>query len=259
MTPSRVRIARDYNRSLPGPVRWAHMAAAVLATAFGPAVAWLRAPARRDWAWPLALGVVGVLIFLPLDGPITKFFNTIRLGGDVRREAEWLQQYGQLSSIVITIILILLLDTDRARVRRILDWIAAAVAALVVVNLVKMTVGRPRPKFDDPWGFIGPLGVYPIPNVGLRHAWEFWRGISSDLWSMPSSHTAYAVVMSVALAALYPRLRIFAIVMAVLVGLCRVLVHAHYPSDVIAGAALGSMMAMPAMRQGWGRRILTRN
>ncbi|MCC6678282.1 MAG: phosphatase PAP2 family protein [Phycisphaerales bacterium] len=270
MSPSRFRIARDYNQGLPLPVRVPHLALAALRDLLSPITTPLSTPARRAWAWPLALGVVGIALFLPLDGPINRLVNPahyvapatapIRLGGDFRREAEFIQQYGQFTCTAIAIILILLLDRDRARLRRIADWLAGAIVALIAVNFLKMTIGRPRPKFDDPWGFLGPAGTYAVrpedPAVGLRHAWEFWGGISSDLWSMPSSHTAYAVVMSFALAALYPRLRGFAIVMAVLVGVCRVLLNSHYPSDVIAGATLGYLAASAAFRHRWGQRFL---
>lgn len=269
MSPSRIRIARDYNRGLPLPARWVHLGVAAIQDAVEPVARPVNHPARRAWARPLALGLLGLVCFLPLDGPINRLFNPahyappetapIRLGGDIRREAEFIQQYGQFTATAIAMVLILLLDRDRARRRAIGNWLAGAAATLLLVNIVKMTVGRPRPKFDDPWGFIGPLGRYPVraddPAFGLRYPWEFWRGISSDLWSMPSSHTAYAVVMSVSLAVMYPRLRVFALVMAVLVGVCRVVLNSHYPSDVVVGATLGYLMATAAHRGRWGERM----
>lgn len=232
------------------------MAAAAVMTPLGPVVAWLRAPARKDWAWPLALALVGALVFLPLDGPINRLVKGVKLGGDIKREAEFIQQYGQFTCIVITLIIIGLVDTNRERARRVLDWLAAMAVSLVAVNILKIFFGRPRPKFDDPWGFIGLFDKYAIPGVGLRHSWEIGRGISSSLWSMPSSHTVYAVVMSVVLAKMYPRLRVFAIAMAIIVGLCRVLLGAHYMSDVIVGAALGWIIATAAMDHRWGQRVL---
>lgn len=270
MMPSRLRIARDYNRGLPMPARAGHLAVAAAAEALSPVTRWLRAPSRRHWAWPLALGIAAVIVLLPLDGPVNRLVNPahyveparppVRLGGDIRREAEFIQQYGQFTCTVIVVVLILLLDDNRARRRKLADWVAGALVTLAVVNVLKLGIGRPRPKFDDPWEFLGPLGKYATrpgdPEIGLRHAWEFWSGISSDLWSMPSSHTAYAVVMSVALAAMYPRLRVFAVVMAVLVGVCRVLLNSHYPSDVAAGATIGYLGGMAAFRAGWGERVL---
>ncbi len=75
---------------------------------------------------------------------------------------------------------------------------------------------------------------------------------------MPSSHTAYAVVMTVFLSSLYPRLRPLTISLAALVGVCRVVLGAHYPSDVVAGAVLGYVVARRAFTGGWGERLLQR-
>jgi undecaprenyl-diphosphatase len=73
---------------------------------------------------------------------------------------------------------------------------------------------------------------------------------------MPSSHTAFAVVMSVFLAALYPRLKWFAAAMALLVGLLRVHFGGHWPSDVVVGAAIGYAIARACVRGMWGVRLL---
>ncbi len=130
--------------------------------------------------------------------------------------------------------------------------------ALAVLPM-KLLVGRPRPKFGFPEYIPGPFGLTPIEIGGepqLRHAWEVGSGISSDLWSMPSSHTAYAVVLAVFLAALYPRLRPIVIGLALLVGICRVLFGAHYPSDVLVGAGLALLIAPPIVRSSRGVRLL---
>ena len=55
---------------------------------------------------------------------------------------------------------------------------------------------------------------------------------------MPSSHTAHAVVLGVFLARLYPPLKPMAVTLVVLVGVSRVLLGAHYPSDVVVGGAV---------------------
>jgi membrane-associated phospholipid phosphatase len=195
-------------------------------------------------------------VLIPFDGALSEAAGAFRqevLGGDLRRELEALQQYGQGAITLLVAWAIWLLD--RARRRRLLDWAAGALLAAAVAYPAKMLVGRPRPKFGDPGVFLGPFGAYPIDaEVGVRHAWEVWAGISSDLWSMPSTHTVFAVVMSVALASLYPALRPLAVVMAALVGVSRVIFGAHYPSDVLIGAAIGLGAAAPAMALRWGSR-----
>jgi membrane-associated phospholipid phosphatase len=81
-------------------------------------------------------------------------------------------------------------------------------------------------------------GVMTRETDPARHAWEFWARDVSELWSMPSSHTALAVVAAVCLWKLYPRLWPVVFGLAGLVGLCRVLFRAHYPSDVLIGAGI---------------------
>jgi membrane-associated phospholipid phosphatase len=73
---------------------------------------------------------------------------------------------------------------------------------------------------------------------------------------MPSSHTALAVVMSVFLITLYPRLRPFGVAMVVVVGGCRVLFRDHYPTDVLIGALVGYLLAHLVIVRSWGQQIV---
>ncbi len=70
--------------------------------------------------------------------------------------------------------------------------------------------------------------------------------VPSDAWSFPSGHTASAFLMatliSLEIAALAP---VF-LGWAAMVGLGRVVLGVHYPTDVAAGAALGSGLALLA-------------
>jgi membrane-associated phospholipid phosphatase len=257
MDTSGLRDARDYNRGLSAPIRWAHVAAAVTAPILRPLRDWAGAPARRAWAPRLLMGAILFVILLPLDGPIARWLGAHQLGGDLRRELEALQQYGQaFSSLLIAAVIWI---QDPVRRRRLADWAAAFILTWLAVFGTKTLIGRPRPKFDDPWRFLGPFGQYPVsPTAGVRHAWELWGGISSDLWSIPSAHTAYACVMAVFLSALYPRLRWIVWSLAALVGAARILTRAHYPSDVVAGWLIGTTVATLAVSRSWGVAFLDR-
>lgn len=68
-------------------------------------------------------------------------------------------------------------------------------------------------------------------------------GIPLDKFSFPSGHTLHAVVFSVVALGYYPQLAIIVIPFTVLVGLSRVVLGLHYPSDVFAGAGIGALIA----------------
>ncbi len=259
-----VQTARDYNRGLPAPIRWVHIGWALALAISRPLRTWATVPSRRPWAVPILWFVPLAFLVMGLDGAISMYFRTHRLGGDIRREIGAAQQYGQMvSSLLIALVIYL---QDPARRRRLLDWAAAFIVAGIVCNAMKMGIGRPRPMFSDPMIFLGPLGEYPInisvkgeTQVVLRHGWEFWGKNSADLWSMPSSHTVYACIMAAAIGSLYPRLRYLAGGLAVLVGFARVAVGAHYPSDVLIGAAIGLAIGRTAMARRWGEKLVPRS
>jgi len=69
----------------------------------------------------------------------------------------------------------------------------------------------------------------------------------ADRFSFPSGHTAAAFVMASLLCVFYPPVMLLALGLAVMVGLSRVLLGVHYPSDILAGATLGVSCAMFAL------------
>jgi undecaprenyl-diphosphatase len=249
-------------------------------------LAWLARPmTTRRGAIILGAGVLGALALMPLDvwvmttiGPFGGI--TQHLGGDVRRELEFAQQFGAFTSIVIIALVILL--QDRPRFPRVLDLVAGVLANALVCNLLKMAFGRPRPRvvfpdasgrvpmegFDSPHNFAFFWRAFPLPRDarpdvdGLQltylwaRSWELTKNISSDLWSMPSSHAAAAACTAAALARLYPRLSPLLIGLMVVVACARVVFGAHYPSDVALGAAVGFVVGALAMEGRWISRFV---
>ena len=66
--------------------------------------------------------------------------------------------------------------------------------------------------------------------------------------SFPSDHSSAAFGIAVAVALIDPLVGAFFIVLAVLIAVGRVVVGEHYPGDVIAGAAIGTMSAFVVIR-----------
>ena len=94
----------------------------------------------------------------------------------------------------------------------------------IVADILKPLVGRARPAL------ILREGVYGFDPL-TAHGF-IWNG-------MPSGHATTAFALACALTFLYPRLRLLWFAYALVLAASRVMVDAHYVSDVCAGAFLG--------------------
>jgi len=120
--------------------------------------------------------------------------------------------------------------------RRILAMVAVRAGFLFVaiaapslfVTIIKRVIGRARP-------FIGQLAD------PFHYAPLVWR---ADFASMPSGHATTAFAAAVAVAALWPRLRAPMLIYALVIAVSRVVLDAHFVSDVIAGAIAGGIGAL---------------
>lgn len=97
---------------------------------------------------------------------------------------------------------------------------AAVAVSGLVADLLKVTIGRVRPKL------LFAAHLYGFDGFALH----------PDHWSFPSGHAATIVSLAAALTILWPRHVLFYAFVAAIVALGRVVVGAHYPGDVLAGA-----------------------
>ncbi|MBP1885554.1 phosphatase PAP2 family protein [Sinorhizobium mexicanum] len=115
--------------------------------------------------------------------------------------------------------------------------------ASTLVHGLKFLIGRARPElFAD-------YGAYSLTPFTSDRLFE----------SFPSGHSMAAGAFFGAFAMLMPQLRPVFLVLALVIGVSRVVVGAHYPSDVAAGLLLGLwvavMVAFLFARQGWLFRL----
>ena len=69
-----------------------------------------------------------------------------------------------------------------------------------------------------------------------------------DRFSFPSGHTLHAVAFTLVACAYYPQLAGVLVPFTVLTAASRVVLGLHYPSDVLAGAAIGAAIALASFR-----------
>jgi undecaprenyl-diphosphatase len=65
----------------------------------------------------------------------------------------------------------------------------------------------------------------------------------SDLFSFPSGHTAAAFLMATLIGHFFPVLLVPVYIWALLVGVSRICLGVHYPSDILAGLFIGVLCA----------------
>lgn len=65
-----------------------------------------------------------------------------------------------------------------------------------------------------------------------------------DKYSFPSGHTSAAFLFATLLSSFFPFVAIYVFLFAILVGLSRIVLNLHYPTDVLIGSQFGISIAL---------------
>ena len=191
------------------------------------------------------------LVYLPhlIDYPVTRFLN-----GFANRSAFVDQLFFNMDTIfsfsgvpLMALAWFCWFDeadlTKRARIA--VGTLVSFGAGVVSRFLQHVLSTHPRPFFDPALGFHRPtIGDYAPLNT--------WN-------SFPSDHATVFVGLAVAIYAIRPRLGLLAFVWLGFVESARIYEGAHYPTDLLGGAALGAgaVWAAQALRiPSWDRRLV---
>jgi membrane-associated phospholipid phosphatase len=203
---------------------------------------------RRNLLIALA-GVLAILLALPVDQPIARALagldpSVIRIG----RFVTWFGRGGvTLYPTGILVLVGLALRAVRPDLRGRLDGPIRVLAAIFIAvaaagladDALKIIFGRARPY---------------VWLAGDDSGFGFFR-YGSKFASFPSGHTTTSFAAALALSAVFPRGWSLFLLAALLIGISRIVLEAHYLSDVIAGALLGGTVAFWVLgalrRRGW--------
>jgi membrane-associated phospholipid phosphatase len=105
-----------------------------------------------------------------------------------------------------------------------LSLLVGLVTSGVLVQILKHLIGRARPRITDSLLVLGPT---------LQGSYD----------SFPSGHTAMAFCLATILSHYFPPYRVLFYLFAILEGLARIDGTSHFPSDVLAGALVGIVVA----------------
>jgi undecaprenyl-diphosphatase len=213
---------------------------------------------KRPWLLPprelaIAAGVAVVLFLLGMvlvDAPAIRFVG--RLPHWVVSFFDSITDYGKSGYVLWPLGLIFLALaalpplTSRMQQRVLATIMVRAgfvFTAVAVPGLfdttIKRLIGRARPLVG---GSLDPTLFHPFA----------WR---SDYAGLPSGHATTSFALMVAVSSLWPRARTYVLIYALMIATSRVVVTAHYPTDVAAGALVGIVGALLVRRWFAMRRL----
>jgi undecaprenyl-diphosphatase len=194
----------------------------------------------RGWLLAAALCAVALAALAQVDAeimalgrslpePLTVVFSWItRLG-----ESDWIL----LPALLVLVVAAIALPLSRGYTLRLAlrqftllaGFVFSGVGLPSLVTLIaKRVVGRGRPEMP------GPEGVLDFRSF----SWADW-----GYQSFPSGHATTAFAFCFTTAFLLPRFFPGLLALAVAIGVSRIVVGAHYATDVLAGAVVGTLGA----------------
>lgn len=195
-------------------------------------------PRIRGIRYFLLVGITVVLMAIVLDMPVGSYRG--QWPDEVQIWAYRLTDIGQSAWILVPTGVVLIIGYgldwqyfgNRTRLAM-AKWMSACAYIFLsvgmsglIVAIVKRLIGRARPvHFDE----LGAFAFEPLSNASYA--------------SFPSGHSTTAGALFAAIAIFFPALRVPALILGIWLGFTRILVGAHYPSDVIAGLAFGAWYA----------------
>src|SRR5437870_5650386 len=184
---------------------------------------------RVRWRYYIATAIIVPLVLAPLDIPVARFFYAHPPSHLVVRILEIIAEVAA-DGIGVLSLLVAALVIFRTRLSRLPLMVSASLGAGLLADIAKLCVCRARPRTVD---------LSTATFFSTFHGWFPFLSAGSAGQSFPSGHATTAAGLAFTLAMIYPRGRWGFAVLALTASVSRVIVHAHFPTDVAVGIVLG--------------------
>ncbi|MGZ8547647.1 MAG: phosphatase PAP2 family protein [Sulfuricurvum sp.] len=196
---------------------------------------------KKIYLTTVALLLLAIAIcYLYIDLPLSLYFYTSKESTLVAL-ASTLTLLGEgVYYIVPSLLLFLIFRKKQPSLGRISLFILVTTSISgIVVNLLKPIFGRFRPEM-----------------FFTEHLYGFsWFEISFHINSFPSGHSATALGAWLAFALIFPKYKIPFLLIGILIASTRIIITAHYLSDVLAGSAIGIAITLIYYHRVYAKKI----
>jgi len=185
----------------------------------------------RSFSFAVILVLAGCAV-MPWDVAIDHWVRSCDIPGMLDDVFVAGESFGNAAGVLLIALTIFVLAPQYRR--KVPTILCAALGSGITSQALKVFVTRTRPR------------DLPADLASFRDTFEWPFLVTTEnirVRSLPSSHTATAVGLAVALAWCFPRGRWLFAGLAALVAVQRVEIRAHFPSDVLFGSAVGWVFA----------------
>ncbi len=135
----------------------------------------------------------------------------------------WITNLGNALVTIMTCFILIFLGKGKLKIAG-FECLTTLATSHILVQILKRTVTRPR-----------PFSILSNINTFDMELYDY---------SFPSGHTTAAFSIGVTLTLIFPSLGVVFIFFSMLVGLSRVYLGVHYPSDVLVGIVIAIMFSI---------------
>ncbi|MCX6141424.1 MAG: phosphatase PAP2 family protein [Candidatus Kapabacteria bacterium] len=185
----------------------------------------------------IAIGILAMLAsMIWIDLPLATWINAHNTS-ELRQIGSGLEELGKSQWILGYCLIVTLVAwrSMRSFAKQHIAFFVSVAASGILSNVIKVILCRPRPPLFIEQG----ITQWHLLGFQMEYIWN----------SFPSGHATTGLAIAISGSAAYPRLKwlFWSVGLAIVLG--RLMLNAHYLSDVIAGSLLGGVVAMWILRR----------